>query len=115
MPLPLFFYKLMCLTGTNFVPLNPKHQNTCVLAPLLRQRNSSTITIDNSQTLVCSALDTQKCFDTWKENCSETSRKDEFTSKRAFHAGLTSAPESGLTNLQFFLSRYHLRKHVYNF
>ena len=27
-------------------------------------------------------LDTQKCFDTWKENCSETSRKEEFTSKR---------------------------------
>ena len=29
-------------------------------------------------------LDTQKCFDTWKENCSETSRKEEFTSKRTF-------------------------------
>ena len=25
----------MCLTETNFVPGNPKHQNTCVLAPFI--------------------------------------------------------------------------------
>ena len=32
-------------------------------------------------------------FDTWKENCSETSRKEEFTSKRTFFLSFQTESE----------------------
>ena len=78
------FYKLSVPHWNKVCPWKSKTSKHTCFGPLLRQWNSSTITTDNGQTLVCWALDTQKCFDTWKENCSETSRKEEFTSKRTF-------------------------------
>ena len=78
------FYKLKVPNWNKVRPWKSKTSKHMCFGPLLRQWNSSTITIDNGQTLVCWALDTQKCFDTWKDDCSETSRKEELTSKRAF-------------------------------